>query len=64
MSERTTGEASESTGRAGFVQGLAVLAATLSVAWLNLPALLLPGLSGPARRPSIKPPSRSVKRRG
>ena len=62
MSERKTGEASERTGRDGFVQGLAVLAATLSLAWLNLPAMLR--LPGPAGRPAIKPPSRSVKRRG
>jgi len=62
MSERTTGEASDSTGRGGFVKGLAVLAATLSFAWLNLPALFRP--ASPAGRPSIKPPSRSVKRRG
>lgn len=61
MSERTTGEASENEGRGGFVKGLAVLAATFSFAWLNLPALFL---SGPAGRPAIKPPSRSVKRRG
>jgi len=61
MSERTTGEASDSTGRGGFVKVLAALAATFSFAWLNLPALFPPG---PAGRPSIKPPSRSVKRRG
>jgi hypothetical protein len=63
MSERNTGEASETTDRSGFVRGLAVLAATLSFAWLNLPAMFRKP-PGPERRPSIKPPSRSVKRRG
>jgi len=63
MRERDTGEASESADRSGFVRGLAMLAAALSFAWLNLPALFRQP-PGPERHPSIKPPNRSVKRRG
>jgi hypothetical protein len=40
-----------------------MLAAALSFAWLNLPALFRQP-PGPERHPSITPPNRSVKRRG
>jgi len=63
MSERTTGEASGTTDRPGFARSLAALAAVLGFAWLNLPALFRQP-PGQERRPSLKPPSRSVKRRG
>ena len=63
MTDRNPGEAPEAAGRAEFVKGLAVFAAILGFVRLRLPALL-PQRPGPAGRPSIHPPTRSVKRRG
>ncbi len=63
MSERNPGEAPEAKGRAEFLRGLAAFAAILGFAWQRLPALFRQS-PGPAGRPSVNPPTRSVKRRG